>query len=101
MKEKAVDWYKEVFAFAEEKFDAGDRNYFSRNLLGLVMNPCMYMHTEDLLPQIKRLYDKDYVDTTFNETYEDIEESILSHKSSRDYYIMDIHEWFKWYNKTF
>lgn len=101
MREQTVDWYKEVLAFAEEKLDAGDKNYFSRNLLGIVMNRCMYMCAKDLLPQIKRLYDKDYVDTTFNETYEEVEESILSHKSPRAYFIMDIHEWFKWYNKTF
>ena len=101
LREEAKEWFKEILTFAMDKLDADDRSYFSHTLIGFALIHCMNMGEEDLLPIIMKLYEKDYVNQMICGTYVNVAQDILTKHSSMDHFIMDIHEWFKWYYTNF
>ena len=101
LREEAKDWFKEILTFAKEKIDVDDKSYFSHTMIGFAVIQCMHMAEEELLPVIKELYEKDYVNQNICGTYVNVAQSILTQPGSLDHIEMDIHEWFKWYYTNF
>ncbi len=101
LREEAKEWFKEILTFAMDKLDANDKSYFSHTLIGFALIHCMNMGEEDLLPIIKKLYVKDYVNQMICGTYVNVAQDILTKHCSMDHFYMDIHEWFEWYIRNF
>ena len=59
------------------------------------------MAEEDLLPIIKELYEKDYVNQNVCGTYVNVAQCILTRQGSMDHFDMDIQDWFEWYYTNF
>ena len=101
LRENVKEWFKEVLTFAKEKLDADDKSYFSHTVVAFALVQCMNTAEEDLLPIIKELYEKDYVNQNVCGTYVNVAQCILTRQGSMDHFDMDIQDWFEWYYTNF
>lgn len=99
---EAKEWFKEILTYAKEKLEAEDKSCFSHTLVGFALVQCMRIAEEDLLPIVKELYEKDFVNQNICGTYVNVAQSILARQGSENNHIeRDIHEWFEWYYEEF
>ena len=88
---EVIEWFREILRFATEKLP--DTQYFDSELAGMMLNELIYLKAEELLPEIKAMFDTGLVSLACCGDYEKVEKDILSLKQTHWHeYPMEIHE---------
>ena len=96
-----IGWFREIITCFKASMDEGDKTLCSQTLVGFTVAVLMGIDSEELLPLVKELFEKDYVDQEVCGTYVNVSTTILTHQGYNYSYATDIHKWFDWYNMTF
>lgn len=88
---EVLDWYREIIGFYIEHCD--DISLFSANLGGLLIYEILNIRPQELIPEIKELFDATEIDTIFCGDYQDVMSQLLSDDTPvSDFALMDIYE---------
>lgn len=88
---EVIEWFREILRFATEKLP--ETQYFDSELAGMMSNDLIYLKAEELLPEIKAMFDTGLVSLACCGDYENVEKDILSLKQTHWHeYPMEIHE---------
>lgn len=101
LREDITGWLREITTFFKDKLESGDNSHCSRTLMGFVVSTIMDINSDELLPLIKELYEKDYLDKSMCGPYTEVESEINNRKGTGFFYETDIHKWFEWYKQAF
>ena len=90
---EVIEWFREILRFATEKLP--ETQYFDSELAGMILSDLIDLKAEELLPEIKAMFDTGLVSLACCGDYEKVEKDILSLKQTHWYeYPMEIHERF-------
>lgn len=90
---EVIEWFREILRFATEKLP--ETQYFDSELAGMMLSDLIDLKAEELLPDIKAMFDTGLVSLACCGDYEKVEKEILSSKQTHwDKYPMEIHERF-------
>lgn len=90
---EVIEWFREILRFATEKLP--ETQYFDSELAGMMLSDLIDLKAEELLPEIKAMFDTGLVSLACCGDYEKVEKDILSLKQTHWYeYPMEIHERF-------
>jgi len=96
-RQEVIEWFRAVLTFYRENIS--DTAYYDAGLTGLMMSELMDMHANELLPEIKSLYDTGLVDEMCCGTYEDVAKEIYDlQKPLNDYTLLDIYKRYEEYS---
>lgn len=85
-----IEWFREILRFATEKLP--ETQYFDSELAGMLLNELIDLKAEELLPEIKAMFDTGLVSLANCGDYEKVEKEILFYKGSHwREYPMEIH----------
>jgi hypothetical protein len=89
---EVIKWFGDVLDFYYEK--RADTSYCDANLAGLIMSNLLDLEAAELLPKIKKLFDANMVDKSYNGDYDDIETEICvqNFHRSNDLKLLNIYE---------
>ena len=90
---EVIEWFREILRFATEKLP--ETQYFDSELAGMMLSDLIDLKAEELLPEIKAMFDTGLVSLACCGDYEKVEKDILSLKQTHWHeYPMEIHERF-------
>lgn len=90
---EVIEWFREILRFATEKLP--ETQYFDSELAGMMLSDLIDLKAEELLPEIKAMFDTGLVSLACCGDYEKVEKDILSLKQTHCHeYPMEIHERF-------
>jgi len=90
---EVIEWFREILRFATEKLS--ETQYFDSELAGMMLSDLIDLKAEELLPEIKAMFDTGLVSLACCGDYEKVEKDILSLKQTHCHeYPMEIHERF-------
>lgn len=92
-RDEIIEWFREILRFATEKLP--ETQYFDSELAGMLLNEFIDLRANELLPEIKAIFDTGLVSLACCGDYEKVRKEILSNTQSHWHeYPMEIHERF-------
>lgn len=99
-RDEIIGWFKDILGFAYEKMQDG-LDHFSKSSIAWAIPPIISIGGRELLPEIKRLYDARFIDTSVCGSYRQVEQELKTSTRHKHDFHMDIHDWISWYVRMF
>lgn len=94
-----IEWFRKVLVFYTEKI--AEATYCDGTLAAMLMSDLLDIQAQELLPEIKALFDTNLVDEEFSGDYKEVEEKLLSGEGRfYENYVFDIYERYKDYKQN-